>query len=62
MLGDVSTSQKEKSRKGQMSCWSFREEVGPAVAERHGEEARFTSLVFINKLSGRNVESILMCR
>lgn len=36
--------------------------MGPAEAERDGEEARFISLAFIDKLSGRNIESILMRR
>lgn len=61
MLGGISASQKEKSRMGQISCW-FSERKWGLQKRRDAEEARFMSLAFINKLSGRNIETILMVR
>lgn len=46
---------------GQISCW-FSERKWGLQKRRDAEEARFMSLAFINKLSGRNIETILMVR
>lgn len=46
-----SASQNEKSRREQISRWSFEEGNGACLEKRREEaEARFILLVFINKL------------